>query len=172
MALPIIPGYYNGNIEGRLIGVKMNSQFFKCETGCTFGYDVEMLPASSVSSGYYEESIPGKISWTMTVNGNLSLAALPYHDFGHILEKVQDRERVYLEMVTRTGINPYFSIAGWAWPQNGGIDAQATGNATWNNSFKGDGEFVTDWNQFGGLIINAMPADANKPYIVDTTGWD
>src|SRR5690606_24300745 len=106
--LPIIPGYYNGSIDAKLIGLKMDGQFFKCETGCSFNYDVEMLPCSSVESGYFEESIPGKISWGMALQGNLQLAAQPYNGFLDILGRVTARERVFLEMVTRNGINPYF----------------------------------------------------------------
>lgn len=168
MALPVIPGYYSGTIPSRLIGLKMDGKFFKCETGCSFNYDVQMLPASSVESGYFEESIPGKISWSMTVNGNLNLAIQPYNDFISILDKVRSRERVYLEMLTRSGISPFFSISGWAWPQSGNWDAN-DGISGWGNTFKGDGEFFTDMEQFA-LIINQMPAAADKPLIIDTGG--
>lgn len=165
-----IPGYYEGNIQGKLIGLKMDGEFFKCETACTFSYEVEMLPCASVMSGQYQEAIPGKISWIMTVAGNLSLAPAQFNDFISITRKVQAKERVFLEMVTRNGISPYLSISGWAWPQNGGLDAQSTGLATWSNSFRGDGPFTTDWEEFA-IIINAMPVAADKPYIVDTTEW-
>ena len=166
MALPVIPGYYNGNLPAQLMGIKMDGKFFKCETGCTFNYDVQMLPASSVESGYFEESIPGKISWSMSLTDNFSLSIAPYTGIQDVLTKVKARERVFLEMITRNGINPYFSISGWAWPQNGGIEAN-TGLTTSSHNFKGDGEFTIDWVQFA-LIINQMPAAAEYPLVIDT----
>src|SRR5690606_2515455 len=167
--LPIIPGYYDGSIDAKLIGLKMNGQFFKCETGCTFNFEVEMLPASSIQSGYYEESIPGRINWSMTINGNLNLAFSPYNDFKSILDKVKARERVFIEMITRNGINPYFGISGYAWPQNGQWDAQVGSVSTYNTTFKGDGEFFTDYEQFA-LIINQMPASATYPDVFNIAG--
>src|SRR5215471_12480703 len=98
MTLPIIPGNYFDSIPAVLVGLQMDGKWFKCETSCSFTYDVQMLPASSIESGYFEESIPGKISWSMTLNGNLSLSNEPYNDFGNVLDKVLARERVFLEM--------------------------------------------------------------------------
>lgn len=167
MALPIIPGYYAGSLEGRLMGLKMDGKFFKCELGCSFNYDVEMLPCSSVESGYFKESIPGQISWSMSINDRFNLTLEPYTGFQDILSKVKSRERVYLELITRNGISPYFSISGWAWPQSGGLDAQNTGYAQTSTTFTGDGEFTVDWDAFA-LIINQMPAAAEYPLIIDT----
>lgn len=156
-----------GTIKGSLIGLEINGSFVSCETSCDFNFDIEMLPSSAVDSGRWKEFIAGIRSWSMSVNGNLLLATVGA-DVKTVLNAVMTGEEVNLRFRTRSIVSPYLIISGKALPMSGNITASSTGKANWTIQFQGTGPFECDFEEFW-LIINAMPADADKPYIVDTT---
>lgn len=168
MASSLIPGN-PGTIRGALIGLKINDSFVSCETSCEFSFDVNMLAASPPDSGRWASFIPGLRSWKMTVNMNLLLASVGA-DIKTVLQAVITGEAVQLQFRTNVSISPHMIISGTAYPQTGGITAPGKGNATANVTFTGSGPFTTDFEQFY-LIIDAMPAPSDKPYIIDTTQW-
>lgn len=165
----IIPGN-PGVIQGKLMGLTVNGNFVECETSCDFNCDVEMLPASAVTSGRWKEFIPGIRSWTMSVNMNLLLSTANLADAKVILNGVLTGEMFALEFRTKTAISPHFIISGNAYVQNQGISAQFAGITTSTVTFQGSGPFTTDFEAFY-LIINAMPIVADKPTYIDTTNW-
>lgn len=168
MADSLIPGN-PGTIRGALIGLRINGNFVSCETACDFSFDVNMLAASTPDSGRWAGFIPGLRSWKMTVNMNLLLASVGA-DIKTVLQAVITGESVDLEFRTNMSISPHLIISGTAYPQTGGITAPGKGNATANVSFQGSGAFTCDFEQFW-LIINAMPANSDKPVYIDTTQW-
>lgn len=159
----IIPGN-PGTIRGALIGLRINGQYVSCETSCEFSFEREMKSASSITSGGWKEFIGGIRGWAMTVNGNLLLKTVGA-DIKTVLNAFILGDTVELEFRTRGTIAPYLIISGTAFPQSGGITAAGTGKANWTLSFQGTGPFTTDFEEFY-LIINAMPAEADYPLII------
>lgn len=168
MADVILPGY-PGVVPGKLLGVQIGNSFVSCETSCDFNCTVDMLAASPVTSGRFKEFIPGMIGWTVTVNANLLLAS-QQADVKIVLAAIEVGTKMGISFATRGGISPHMIISGFAYPQTVGISAPGTGLATTNIVFQGTGPTTLDFEQFW-LIINAMPAPADKDVIVDTTNW-
>lgn len=164
----LIPGY-PGVVPGKLLGVQVGNNFVSCETQCDFNCTVDMLAASAVTSGRWKEFIPGMRGWTVTVNMNLLLAT-QNADVKTILAQIETGEKVGISFCTRNGISPHMIISGFAYPQTVGISGPGAGLATATVTFQGTGPTTLDFEEFW-LIINAMPAPADKPNIVDTTNW-
>jgi predicted secreted protein len=162
----IIPGN-PGTIAGKMIGITVGGIFISCETSCDFNCEVEMLPASAVTSGRWKEFIPGIRSWTMSVNMNLLLASAG-SDAKTLLKAVLTGEMLALEFRTRSSISPFLIISGNAFVQSQGISAANAGKATSTVTFQGSGPFITNFEEFY-LIINAMPIEADYEIIIDTT---
>lgn len=164
----LIPGN-PGTIAGKMMGITVGGIFISCETSCDFNCEVEMLPASAVTSGRWKEFIAGIRSWTMSVNMNLLLASAGA-DAKTLLNSVLTGEILALQFRTRSSISPYLIISGNAFVQTQSISAAFAGKATSIVTFQGTGPFTTDFEEFW-LIINSMPAPSDKPFVVDTTNW-
>lgn len=169
--MAIIDGAVTGAVNGALIGLRVNGDFISCETSCSFNFDVDMMPASSVVSGRWAENIPGVRSWTMTVDMNLLLVSVGA-DIKTVLNAVLTGESVELEFRTRLGISPEVIISGMAYPRTGGITAPSRGKATANVEFVGNGSFNVSIEEFW-LIINNMPIDNDYQTTVemDWSDW-
>lgn len=164
----LIPGY-PGIVPGKLLGVQVGNSFVSCETSCDFNCTVDMLPASAVTSGRWKEFIPGMRGWTVTVNANLLLATQAA-DVKTVMSAIETGELMGISFATRTGISPHMIISGFAYPQTVSISAPVTGLATSTITFQGNGPTTLDFEEFW-LIINAMPANSDKPIYIDTTNW-
>lgn len=165
----VVPGN-PGVIKGSLIGIKVDGNFINCETSCDFNCEIEMLPASAVTSGRWKEVIPGLRSWTMSVNMNLLLATVAADVKSILMGALLTGDKVFLDFSTKTAISPLLSISGYAYPQTIGISAPGQGIATSTITFQGSGPFTTQVEQFY-LIINAQPIEDDKPVYIDTTEW-
>ena len=167
MPIPTMPGM----LEGRLMGLSINGYAVECETQCDFNFDVEMLPASAISSGRWKNFIPGVRSWSITVAGN-TLLKNAGADIKTILNAVLTGEIVELSFRTHPDISPYLIISGQAIPRQGNLSSANVGFSGWNVVFQGINAFTVDWEQFW-LIINAMPPTADYPVIVeqDPNNW-
>lgn len=164
----LIPGY-PGIVPGKLLGVQIGNSFVSCETSCDFNCTVDMLPASAVTSGRWKEFIPGMRGWTVTVSANLLLAK-QNADVKMVLQAIESGAKMGISFSTRGGVAPHLIISGFAYPQTAAISAPVSGLATSTITFQGTGPTTLDFEEFW-LIINAMPATADKPYIVNTTNW-
>lgn len=167
MALPI--ELYNGKISGSIIGLKVDGYFVSCEVSSDFTYDVEMKPTSSTESGNFKDYIPGKLDWQMSVSANTLLRSVGA-DFKTIFQGVLLRRKFDVEFSTRIGDPAAFSFKGKAFAMNGNVGAQRGQTSQWTVTFKGTGAIELITNPYF-LIINAMPAPADKPYTVNTTQW-
>lgn len=152
-------------IKGTLLGLKINGAFVSCETSCDFTTDVEMLQASSVSAGRWAEFVAGLRKWSVNVSGNLLLEAVGA-DAKTILNAIDSGLPVYLQFSTRASASSQFVLSGAALPQNIGINAPAQGNANWTAAFQGTGPLTTNFEDYN-LLIDAMPAEADYPIIVN-----
>ena len=155
-------------IKGNRINLSWNGLNISCQTTCELSWDAEMIGASSVSSGRWKEFVQGTRSWSMTVNANLLKANNTGADVRNVLAAYLSGQRVFMEMKSTTGELTELIFSGYILVQNGGIQAGSTGVATWNGTFQGTGELTTNIEDFG-LIINAMPIEADYPIIFETT---
>lgn len=158
-----------GVFKGSLIGVHIDGLKVACETNSDFNYNIEMIPASSQTSGKFKEYVPGQIDWSLTVDANMLLTTAGA-GVKTVLDAVISGSEVGLEFKTNDDITPYFRITGNGFPQTGGIVAPSDDLATWNVTFLGNGPFTVDNEEFW-LIINAMPPASDKPTIVDQNIW-
>lgn len=155
-------------VAGRLIGLKINGAFVSCETSCTFNFDIDMLPASAVDSGRWKEWVSGIRSWGITVNGNLLLESVA-SDFKTIVTSgLMQGNIFYLQFSTRPSSTIELVFSGAALTKGGQLNAPSAGVANWSVSFNGTGALATSYNDYA-LLIDAMPAEADYPIIVNSS---
>src|SRR5690606_17472314 len=167
MALPNIPGYYDGPVQGALTGITLNGDFFACESTCTLNVAVDFINAASTESGRWREVVPAMRSWDITVEGNLLLTGLGANA-PRVMQAIFDGELLDVAFATLSGVSPKLFIGGKAYASGNSLTGPSKGNATWVVTLIGSGPLTMDWELFA-LIINAMPPAADKPYIVDQT---
>lgn len=155
----------DGKIKGRLMGVTSNGSFISCETNAELYFEKELIPASSIGSGKFKETIPGKRGWRITVDGNLLLRAMGA-DFKTLFQSWLDDEPLTVQFRTRPMVDQYLIFEGDAWVQSGSLMAPNRGLAGWNIALEGNGILNMDWEEFW-AIINAMPPQADWPTIVE-----
>lgn len=155
-------------MKGRLIGLRLDGDYMKCEQDVTLNIDQEMI---QISAGIFKDYVGGYKGWSIDVNGRFSVGTTQGNT-NKVLQNfidVDDYEyEVYLGSVE--GASPEWYVKGKARLQNGSINANIEGNASSVYSFIGCGG-LEDWAEEYWQIINAMPAPADKPIIVNTTGW-
>lgn len=152
-------------IAGRLIGLKVNGIFISCEISCDFNFQADMLPASAIDSARWKEFISGIRSWSMSVNGQL-LAEAAGADFKTVMNSFFSGLPVFLNWGTRPSAVTQLSITGSALLSTGSATAPGKGFSTYNLNFQGTGPLTTSFQDFQ-LLIDAMPASADYPVIVD-----
>jgi predicted secreted protein len=160
-----------GTIRGALMGLSADGNFISCETNAEMHFDTEMIPASSVSSGYFREKVPGKQDWRMQVDGYLLKRAMA-SDFKTLFTSWRNRQPVQLQFRTRPWVDQYLIFEGEAWVQQGSLLAPNRGLSNWTIVFDGNGVLNMDWEEFW-MIINAMPPTADWPTVVeqDPDNW-
>lgn len=155
-------------VKGSRLNISFNGLNISCQTACELSFDAEMIPASAVTSGRWKEFVAGIRSWSISVNAKLLKANTSGADVRNVIAAYLSGQKVFMEMKTTTGELVELTFSGYVLVQNGGIQGGATGAATWNGSFQGTGELTTNIEDFG-LIIDAMPIEAEWPIIYDTT---
>lgn len=156
------------SISGQLIGLNINGAFVSCETACQFNFENDMLPSSAVDSGGWKEFVYGIRSWTMSVNGNLLLEAVSSDIKAIITTCLMQQLPVFLQFSTRPSSTIKLILSGTGLAATGSIAAPAKGNANWTVSFNGTGALQTTYVDLA-LLIDAMPAEADYPIVLDTT---
>jgi predicted secreted protein len=155
-------------IKGNRINLSWNGLNISCQTSCELSFDAEMIGASSVSSARWKEHVSGIRSWSFNVNAKVLRANNTGADIRNVLAAYLSGQRVFMEMKSNTGDLNELTFSGYVLVQSGGIQAGSTGAATWNGSFQGTGALNTNVEDFG-LIIDAMPIEAEWPIIYNTT---
>lgn len=158
-------------MKGKLIGIKIDDRFIPCETNCTFNYEADMLPTANKSKGAWRDYIEGFKGWSIEVQGRFIVGAVR-SSFNKILERtILNRNQTFeIMFASRDGAVPEFYIQGIARVQTATLDAPVDGNATHNFQFIGCGAPTLFFDEYWRLI-DAMPAESDKPKIVDTTKW-
>lgn len=153
-------------ISGRLMGLQANGILISCEIQSSINFQANMLAASAIDSGRWAEVIAGLRSWTMTIDGQL-LAEAVGADFKTLMNLFFSGLPVFLTWGTRPSATTQLSLSGSAVLASGSATGPSKGSSTWNMVFNGTGELKASFEDFA-LIIDAMPADALYPVIVDT----
>lgn len=156
----------NGRVKGRLINVSVNSAPLQCEVNSDFSYTIEMIPATNPNGGSWRSYVPGYQTWSINVDGHLLLQSLGA-DFKTLVESAKNKERLFVRFGSMEDVEPRYAIEGWCYITSLGLGAGTSDFASWNVSFQGDGEFNTDWDEFG-LILDANPAPTEWPLIYDS----
>lgn len=154
-------------IRGNRVTMKFNGVHISCQTACELNFDTEMLPATNPDSDRWKQFLAGVRGWTMSVNANL-LKLAGGADIKNIISAYYSGFPVQLEMGTHAGGLVELVFSGYALIQNGTLSASSTGNANYNTVFQGSGKLDVNIDDFG-LIINAMPIEAEYPIIYNTT---
>lgn len=127
--------------SGNLLGLQINNEFIACEMSCDFNFETEMLSASPIYTGRWEDSIPGVRSWNISLNAGLLMrmvgAGLP-----NVINAFMTGEKMAIAF--RTKLNDYLPnlvITGNVLVQSGGISSSVNALASWNVTLKGCGAF-------------------------------
>lgn len=142
--------------SGNLLGLQINNEFIACEMSCDFNFETEMLSASPIYTGRWEDSIPGVRSWNISLNAAVLFKVAGY-GLPQVLNAFMTGEKMLISFRTKFNEDlPTFNITGWVLVQNGNINASAYTNSTWNTSLKGCGAFAIEYNN----TINILTTDA------------
>lgn len=156
-------------IAGRMLGLRVGTDFVPCELNCTLNFDVDKRDRSSSVNGSWKHHRNGYKGWRMTVNGKLLVSSFA-GSFNSLFDAYLNDVELSVMIQNRNSDGQPFAIWGNATIQSGTLEAPSTGAATWNVVFEGNGALSADITLFW-QIINAQPIEADKPNIVDTTGW-
>lgn len=156
-------------IAGSLIGLSINGAFVSCETSCQINFNKVMIPSSAIDSGGWAEFVQGLKSWTVTVNGNLLLEAVPSDIKGLITSGFINDRPLFAEIKTYPSSTIQMSFSGAVFFTQGSISSASSGVANWTCNLQGVGILNTSYVDLA-LLIDAMPAIADYPIILDQSG--
>lgn len=164
-----IPGL--APIDGKLLGIRIDGDFSPCEVTCSIRDENELLPASSEESGNHENFIEGYKRGSITVNSRLLINASP-SGYARIMQKnALPNQTFELVFENRTSDAPGIMVMGTYRIQEMELTASVGDKAEYNITFVRCGAYTRLEFEEYNIIINAMPAWADKPYIVDTRQW-
>lgn len=152
--------------SGNLIGLIVNGAFVSCETSCTINFNQNMIPSSAIDSGGWSEFVAGIRSWTISVNGNLLLEAVGSDIKALIQSGYINQHVMFAQFSTRPSSDIQLQFSGAVLFNTASITAASTGVANWTCALQGNGKLTATYNDFP-LLIDAMPAEADYPIIID-----
>lgn len=160
-------------MDGKLIGFKVDGEYTPCEVTCSLKVSNDQLEASGSHNGNWKYTIEGYKSWVASVNARLMLNASPA-GFAKIFKKNLLKNQTY-EIIISLKIddtNTDFFIKGIARLKDLDFTAGVSNKAEYTLDFIGQGAFEEVNIQEFYTIINAMPAYADKPLIINTSNWN
>lgn len=155
-------------IDGKLIGMRIGNDFVPCELSCTIAFEVEKLNRSSSENGDWAYHRNGYKSWTASVDGKLLVSSLG-SSFNSLFAAYKSGTELTLAIQNRNLDGQPFVLIGQATVRQGQLEAGNTGKARWQMQFTGQGELSDDSELFF-HIVNSMPADEDKPLVIDSSG--
>lgn len=153
-------------ISGNLIGLSINGVFISCELSSQINLTTDMLPSSAIDSGGWKEFVQGIRGWTISVNGNLLLESVGSDIKALITTGYINQLPMFAEFKTFPSNSIQVSFSGAVLFNQASISAANTGVANWSCTLQGTGQLTTSYEDLG-LLIDAMPAEADYPIIVD-----
>lgn len=159
--------------SGNLLGLQINNEFIACEMSCDFNFETEMLSASPIYTGRWEDSIPGVRSWNISLNAGLLMrmvgAGLP-----NVINAFMTGEKMAIAF--RTKLNDYLPnlvITGNVLVQSGNISSSVNTLASWNVTLKGCGAFNVGINtNIVYALATGMPMEALQDGVNHMIGGD
>lgn len=126
-------------IHGSLTYVTIDGNRFECETNAEINLNVEMLPASAVDSGRWQEYLAGLRSWEVTVDGRL-IANIDGTgtDVATVINAIISGDQIAIVFQVEPTAGS-FSLSGNAIPSTTSITAPSDGVSTWNILLSGTG---------------------------------
>lgn len=155
-------------MEGRRYGVKIgvadatNGEFVKCELSSTLNINIEYVNKSgshSPNTKYYRY---GYYTWSLEVNARDLMKTL--------IEAQTTGDDVEVFIVNRVSNTEEIQLWGTVGISNITMSMPLTGYANTTVTLQGIGDLYGDFNNIFD-IINAMPHDALKPLVIDTSAW-
>lgn len=153
-------------IAGNLIGLMINGAFVSCETSAQINFNQVMIPSSAIDSGGWVEFVAGLRSWTIAVNGNLLLEAVPSDIKAIIQTGFINQYPMFANFSTSPSEDIQLSFSGAVLFSQGSISAASTGIANWTATLQGVGALTAMYQDFA-LLIDAMPAAQDYRLIID-----
>lgn len=156
-------------LRGELYGVKINGDFIPCEIDAEITITSELVGKSGSQHGKYRRYRYGYISWSISCNARAVVGLLNSSSQNLITSQLDQIELEVYISARQSNIRT-FDIGGMVLIETQQLAFPNTGYANHSISMKGNGELNLTAEEID-LIINAMPADADKPLIIDTTKW-
>lgn len=153
-------------VAGNIIGLMTNGAFTSCEVSCTINFNQEMLPASAIDSGRWKEFVAGIRDWNISVNGNLLLESVSSDIKSILSANFFGSLPIFVQFSTRPSADIQLLFSGNALFQSGNITAGTNSSANWSATLQGTGALNHSYQDFA-LLIDAMPAEADYPIIVN-----
>lgn len=155
-------------IQGKVIGVSINGDFYPCELNSSIDLNIEMISTASKAKGYWEDFVNGKKSWNINVDGRLNLMESMNSAFNKIFEHAINGDNLFqvaFQMKTNPDTEQFFRFWGDARLSNANLSAPPTGYATGTYTFNGCGKL-----NFEALniqqIVRAMEIPEDKPLTI------
>lgn len=156
-------------LRGELYGIRVNGDFLQCELDCEITITSELVGKSGSQYGKYRRYRYGYINWSISCNAR-AVVGLLNSSSQNIIQSQLDQIELEVYISARQSNIRTFDIGGMVLIETQQLTFPNTGFANHSISMKGSGQLNLTAEEIY-LIINAMPADADKPLIIDTTQW-
>lgn len=147
-------------IDGKLIGLRVGTDFVPCEVNVALTFEVDKLNTSSSVNGAWEHHRNGYKRWNVTVDGRLLVNSLQ-GSFNSLFDAYLNDTPLAIAIENRDANGQPIRIWGEATIQQGSLEAASTGKANWQMQFKGNGALNSDIALFF-EVVNAMPYNDDK----------
>lgn len=156
-------------VQGRLYGISVDGDFVNCEIACSISVSRELLTKSGRTGGQARQFRYGAYTWQIDLDAR-SVVSILKGSFNSLLEaQLEGRELEVFIMARQTNIQE-IKIGGTVLIPDLSISFPNSGYSSYNVTFKGSGLLSHDIETLYN-IINSMPADADKPLVIDTSAW-
>ena len=157
-------------IKGNIYGIRVNGDFINCELSCSLTVNRQMVNKSGSHSGKYRHYRAGYIDWSITADARTVVSVLS-GSFNNLLDSQLSGTEIDVFISARVSNVRQIDIGGKALIPNISVGFPNSGFSTYNVTFQGVGELITDIEELD-VLINAMPYSDNKDgLVVDTNTW-
>lgn len=156
-------------MQGNAYGIKLGDDFIPCEISCELIINREMINKSGSGSGKFRKYRYGYIDWSVTMDAKSVISTLSGGINNLITSQLGGQELELMITARVNNIQP-FDISGTVLIPNLSLSFSGNTPSTHSVTFQGSGELKAETVLFW-QIINAQPANAEKPYIINTTNW-
>lgn len=156
-------------LKACLYGIRVGNDFVPCELDCELNVTRDMINKSGSAYGSYRHYRYGYISWTITCNARAVVSVLN-SSFNNLLRSQLSGQEIEVYISARQSNTVNIDIGGTVLIPSQTLNFGNSGFANHSITFQGTG-ILNDYVEEFGLIINAMPAYADKPIVVDASKW-